>query len=58
MPGGQAPEDEPLTANQETTNRKSALKFVLMTGVVSFFADLTYQGSRGITGPFLLILGG
>jgi MFS family permease len=57
MPGGQAPGDQPLTANHETANRKSALKFVLMIGVVSFFADLTYEGSRSITGPFLLILG-
>ncbi len=37
--------------------RKTALKFVLMIGVVSFFADFTYEGSRAITGPFLLVLG-
>jgi MFS family permease len=34
-----------------------ALRFVLMIGVVSFFADFTYEGSRSITGPFLGILG-
>lgn len=33
------------------------LKFVLLIGVVSFFADFTYEGSRSITGPFLGILG-
>ena len=36
---------------------RNALKFVLMLGVVSFFADFTYEGSRGITGPFLERLG-
>jgi MFS family permease len=37
--------------------RKIALKFVLMIGVVSFFADFTYEGSRSITGPFLETMG-
>ena len=36
---------------------KVALRFVLMIGVVSFFADFTYEGSRSITGPFLETLG-
>jgi MFS family permease len=34
-----------------------ALRFVLLIGVVSLFADFTYEGSRSITGPFLGILG-
>src|SRR2546428_2065739 len=34
-----------------------ALKFVLLIGVVSFFADFTYEGSRSITGPYLAVLG-
>jgi hypothetical protein len=37
--------------------RNAALKFVLLIGVVSFFADLTYDGSGSITGPYLAILG-
>jgi MFS family permease len=28
-----------------------------MIGVVSFFADFTYEGSRSITGPYLAVLG-
>jgi MFS family permease len=36
---------------------KVALRFVLMIGAVSFFADFTYEGSRSITGPFLETLG-
>lgn len=35
-----------------------ALKFVLLVGVMSFFADFTYEGSRGIVGPHLGLLGG
>jgi MFS family permease len=34
-----------------------ALRFVLLLGFVSFFADMTHEGARGITGPFLATLG-
>ncbi|HEY7359967.1 MAG TPA: MFS transporter [Streptosporangiaceae bacterium] len=34
-----------------------ALKFVLLVGVMSFFADFTYEGSRSIIGPYLGTLG-
>ena len=37
--------------------KTTALRFVLMIGVVSFFADFTYEGSRSITGPYLALLG-
>ena len=36
---------------------KAALKFVILLGVVSLFADMTYEGARSITGPYLAILG-
>ncbi len=36
---------------------KLALQFVLIIGVVQLFADMTYEGARGITGPFLGSLG-
>ncbi|HEX7659086.1 MAG TPA: MFS transporter [Pseudonocardiaceae bacterium] len=35
----------------------AALKFVLMVGVMSFFADFTYEGSRSIVGQYLGLLG-
>jgi MFS family permease len=35
----------------------SAFKFVIILGVVSLFADLTYEGARSVTGPFLGLLG-
>jgi len=37
--------------------RRRALTFVVLIGVVSLFADMTYEGSRSITGPFLGRLG-
>src|SRR6266487_4206765 len=36
---------------------RSALRFVLIIGIVNLFADLTYEGARGIIGPFLGSLG-
>jgi predicted MFS family arabinose efflux permease len=36
---------------------RSALHFVLIIGVANFFADFTYEGARGIIGPFLGSLG-
>jgi hypothetical protein len=33
------------------------LRFVLMFGVISLFADFTYEGSRSIVGPYLAQLG-
>ena len=39
-----------------TRRRSAALKFVLMLGVLSLFADFTYEGSRSILGPYLALL--
>src|SRR6266513_2693245 len=36
---------------------RSALHFVLIIGIANFFADFTYEGARGIIGPFLGSLG-
>jgi MFS family permease len=40
-----------------TFDKKSALAFVVAFGVVSLFADMAYEGMRGITGPYLALLG-
>lgn len=37
--------------------RRWAWRFVLLLGVVSLFGDMTYEGARSITGPFLAVLG-
>ena len=36
---------------------QTALRFVVLIGVVSLFADMTYEGARSINGPYLAILG-
>ena len=33
------------------------MRFIVCLGIVSLFADVTYEGARSITGPFLLNLG-
>ena len=40
----------------ETTKRAS-LRFVVLLGLVSLFADMTYEAARGINGPYLAVLG-
>src|SRR2546430_12840565 len=37
--------------------RGTALTFVILLGMVSLFADMTYEGARSITGPYLAVLG-
>jgi MFS family permease len=36
---------------------RSGLYFVLLFGAVNLFADMTYEGARSVTGPFLGMLG-
>ncbi len=39
-------------------NRKNiAYRFILLMGIVSLFGDVTYEGARSITGPYLSVLG-
>src|SRR2546430_14143785 len=37
--------------------RGAAMTFVILLGMVSLFADMTYEGARSITGPYLAVLG-
>ena len=39
------------------TSRKAAVRFIVALGLISLFADVTYEGARSITGPFLATLG-
>jgi predicted MFS family arabinose efflux permease len=36
---------------------RRALRFVLLIGAMSFFADFAYEGMRSISGPYLALLG-
>ncbi len=37
--------------------RNRALRFVLLIGIMSFFADFVYEGARSVSGPYLAVLG-
>lgn len=51
------PAEPPGGPASRTSARSHAFRFVLLVGVLSVFADFTYEGSRSITGPYLLALG-
>src|SRR6266700_7722184 len=46
----------PKTA-KKSIDRATAMRFIVLLGVVSLFGDMTYEGARSITGPFLGFLG-
>src|SRR5580693_4514203 len=49
-----------MTGSSEETNarkRSAALRFIVCLGVVSLFADMTYEGAHSIIGPYLKGLG-
>ena len=44
-----------MTDNQ--FDKRSSLAFIIAFGIVSLFADMAYEGMRGVSGPFLASLG-
>lgn len=40
----------------DVQDRRIALRFIVLIGILSFFADFTYEGSRSILGPYLATL--
>lgn len=48
---------QPNIGHADSHTSRIAIRFVLLIGVLSFFADFTYEGSRSILGPFLALLG-
>ena len=38
-------------------NRDAAIRFIVFLGIVSLFADMTYENARSVSGPFLGALG-
>ena len=39
--------------SSKNLHQAAAWKFIILVGVVSLFSDMTYEGARSITGPFL-----
>ncbi|MGD0192160.1 MAG: MFS transporter [Rhizomicrobium sp.] len=46
-----------MTDDSRDFDKKSGLAFIVAFGIVSLFADMAYEGMRGISGPFLESLG-
>lgn len=44
---------KPGDMDMENLAKTAAWKFILLVGVISLFSDLTYEGARSISGPFL-----
>src|SRR6266852_112673 len=44
------------SSGQKSIDR-AAIRFIVLIGVVSLFGDMTYEGARSITGPYLATLG-
>jgi hypothetical protein len=51
--------EKPTTApgGRMEISASAALKFVVLIGILSLFADMTYEGARSINGPYLAVLG-
>lgn len=45
------------TGLEPSASRHKAWRFIVAIGVVSLFADMTYEGARSIIGPYLATLG-
>jgi MFS family permease len=46
-----------LSTFTSSLTKTNAVKFVILLGMVSLFADATYEGARSIAGPYLALLG-
>lgn len=51
------PEEGVKRIGSPLEERRHAVAFIVLLGTVSLFADMTYEGARAITGPFLGRLG-
>jgi len=45
--------DKPAETDSKYLGKAAAWKFIILVGVVSLFSDMTYEGARSISGPFL-----
>jgi MFS family permease len=48
--------DRKAETDSKYLGKAAAWKFIILVGVVSLFSDMTYEGARSITGPFLGVL--
>ncbi len=50
-------QSQSIPVNGNNNSKAAALKFIVLLGMVSLFADVTYEGARSINGPYLSLLG-
>src|SRR5262249_15257726 len=55
--GGRMDASSHIDRRSAGQTRGAAMTFVVLLGLVSLFADMTYEGARSITGPYLAVLG-
>lgn len=48
---------DPAAARKSDERAKRARTFIVLMGVVALFGDMTYEGARGLVGPYLAFLG-
>lgn len=46
-----------ITRIKNKFSENTAIKFVVLLGIVSLFADMVYEGARSVIGPYLGLLG-
>lgn len=46
-----------MPSSPETIDVRHATRFVVLLGIVSLFADMTYESARSLIGPYLALLG-
>lgn len=46
-----------MKKEEEVILPQKAMRFIILLGLVSLFGDITYEGARSITGPYLSLLG-
>jgi hypothetical protein len=52
----EAPSFEGEATMADRRDSRIALRFIILIGILSFFADFAYEGSRSIVGPYLATL--
>lgn len=45
------------SVSKKDLSKQQSMKFIILLGIVSLFADMTYEGARSITGPYLATFG-
>jgi MFS family permease len=44
-------------ADRAVASKRAASAFIVLMGIVALFGDMTYEGARGLVGPYLELLG-